>query len=160
MMYRNVCTIAVLGGLLTACGSTPMPQAEAKPAGQTRSATAARPAAEARPAEPLTEVGEASYYGPEFNGRRTASGERFDPNSNTAAHRNLPLGTTARVTNLANGRSATVHVRDRGPHARGRIIDVSPATARQLGMQQQGTAPVKVQPLNQPHQQAGQEAER
>ena len=104
-------------------------------------------AAEAAPPTPPAQVGEASYYGPQFNGRRTASGQRFDPHSNIAAHRDLPLGTTARVTNLENGRSAEVRVEDRGPYARGRIIDLSPATAEQLGMRHQGTAQVKVQPL-------------
>ncbi len=103
--------------------------------------------AEATPPAPPTQVGEASYYGPQFNGRRTASGERFNPESNIAAHRHLPLGTTARVTNLENGRSAEVRVGDRGPYAHGRIIDLSPTTAEQLGMRQQGTAQVAVQPL-------------
>ena len=103
--------------------------------------------AEATPPQLPAQVGEASYYAPRFNGRRTASGERFDVNSNIAAHRDLPLGSTARVTNLENGRSAEVRVEDRGPYARGRIIDLSPATADQLGMRQQGTAQVEVQPL-------------
>src|SRR5690606_25887307 len=67
--------------------------------------------------------GLASYYSTRLRARRTADGGRFDPNSDTAAHRTLPLGTVARVTNLANGRSAIVTIRDRGPHRRGRIVD-------------------------------------
>lgn len=94
--------------------------------------------------------GDASYYGREFNGRRMANGERFDPGSDSAAHRNLPPGTTARVTNLQNGRTATVKVRDRGPYARNRVIDVSPSTANHLSMQQEGVAPVRVTPIEVP----------
>src|SRR3712207_959605 len=67
-----------------------------------------------------TQRGEASYYGPQVAGRATASGERFDPSSDMAAHRALPLGTRARVANLRNGRSTTVRIRDRGPYVTGR----------------------------------------
>jgi rare lipoprotein A len=94
--------------------------------------------------------GEASYYAPKFNGRRMANGRRFNPNGKNAAHKTLPLGTTAQVTNLENGRSAEVRVEDRGPYVRGRVIDVSPRTAEQLGMKQDGTAPVEVRPLQVP----------
>lgn len=97
-----------------------------------------------------TQQGEASFYGREFNGRRMANGERFDPGSDSAAHRTLPLGTTARVTNLRNGRTATVKVSDRGPYARNRVIDVSPSTADHLDMKQGGVAPVRVTPIEVP----------
>ena len=83
----------------------------------------------AMPAPAPAQRGEASYYDPEFAGRRTASGERFDPGSDTAAHRTLPFGTVAEVTNLRTGESERVTIRDRGPFVRGRVIDVSPATA-------------------------------
>jgi rare lipoprotein A len=76
-----------------------------------------------------------------------ADGTRFDPASNAAASKTLPLGTTARVTNLENGRSALVTVRDRGPYVAGRVLDVSPADARRLGMKRQGLAPVAITPL-------------
>ncbi|SDB55894.1 rare lipoprotein A [Belnapia rosea] len=79
-----------------------------------------------------------------------ANGRRFDTRSNSAAHRTLPLGTTARVTNLENGRTAEVKVEDRGPYARNRVIDVSPKTAQDLGMREQGTAPVVVTPVQVP----------
>jgi rare lipoprotein A len=105
-----------------------------------------------REQEPPAQHGQASYYGPQFTGRRTASGERFDPDSNVAAHRTLPLGTVARVTNLRNGRSATVRIADRGPYVRGRIVDLSPRTADRLGMRQQGLAPVALTPLSVPGQ--------
>ncbi|MDB5374433.1 MAG: septal ring lytic transglycosylase RlpA family lipoprotein [Belnapia sp.] len=94
--------------------------------------------------------GTASFYSSKFNGRRMANGARFDARSNSAAHRTLPLGSTVRVTNLDNGRSAEVKVDDRGPYARNRVIDVSPRTASDLGMRDQGTAPVVVTPLDVP----------
>jgi rare lipoprotein A len=86
-----------------------------------------------------------------------ADGGRFDPRSDAAAHRTLPLGSRARVRNLGNGRSATVTVRDRGPHAPGRILDVSPGTAERLGMKGEGVAPVEVTPVGTPHTGGGAE---
>jgi rare lipoprotein A len=80
------------------------------------------------------QVGKASWYGPGFHGKRTASGQRFNQDALTAAHPRLPLGTRAKVTNLHNGREVEVTINDRGPHGGGRIIDLSRAAARQLGM--------------------------
>lgn len=91
--------------------------------------------------------GEASYYGHELAGNRTASGERFNPAAYTAAHRTLPLGTRLRVTNRANGRSVVVRVNDRGPFVRSRIIDVSLAAAREIGMVRSGKAIVTLERL-------------
>ncbi len=93
------------------------------------------------------QLGDASYYGPEFNGRRMANGRRFDPRSASAAHRTLPFGTKVLVTNLRNGRSATATVEDRGPLVRSRIIDLSPRVAEHLGMVVQGVARVRVTPV-------------
>jgi rare lipoprotein A len=92
--------------------------------------------------------GSASYYGARHQGKRTASGERFDQSSFTAAHRQLPFGTRVQVTNLANDRKVVVRINDRGPHARGRLIDISRAAAEQLGMLRSGTAKVRVQALD------------
>lgn len=78
--------------------------------------------------------GQASWYGPRFNGRRTASGERFDMHELTAAHRTLPFGTMVRVHSLVNGRDVDVRITDRGPYAGNRIIDLSRAAAEELGM--------------------------
>lgn len=78
--------------------------------------------------------GTASWYGPRFNGRRTASGERFDMREFTAAHRTLPFGTLVRVHSLVNGRDVDVRITDRGPYAGNRIIDLSRAAAEELGM--------------------------
>jgi rare lipoprotein A len=89
--------------------------------------------------------GTASYYGGKFHGRKTASGERFNQEALTAAHKTLPLGTQVRVTNLRNGESVDVKINDRGPYVRGRIIDLSKGAARELRMINAGTAKVKVE---------------
>lgn len=93
-----------------------------------------------------TEMGSgmASYYGRELAGNRTASGEAFDPDDLTCAHRTLPFGSKIRVTNLANGQSVVVRVNDRGPWGRGRVIDVSQAAAKEIGMHRSGTARVSI----------------
>ncbi len=88
--------------------------------------------------------GMASYYGNELAGNRTASGEAFDPNQMTAAHRTLAFGSKVRVTNLTNGQSVIVRINDRGPFGRGRVIDVSQAAAREIGMHRSGTARVRM----------------
>ena len=88
--------------------------------------------------------GVASWYGKEFNHRRTASGVRFDTHAMMAAHRTLPFGTKVRVTNLANKRSCIVEITDRGPYSHGRVIDLSYAAASELGMAKTGTANVKI----------------
>ena len=88
--------------------------------------------------------GVASYYGNELAGNRTASGERFDPGQLTAAHRSLPFGSMVRVTNTSNGDSVIVRINDRGPFSRGRVIDVSQAATREIGMHRSGTARVKL----------------
>jgi rare lipoprotein A len=89
----------------------------------------------------------ASWYGPSFHGRRTASGQVFDQDRLTAAHKTLPFGTKLRVTNLRNGRSVLVTVTDRGPYVRNRQLDVSRGAARRLGLIQRGTAPVLIEKL-------------
>lgn len=94
--------------------------------------------------------GEAAYYADSFAGRRTASGERFNPHAMTAAHRRLPLGSRVRVTNLTNRRQVVVRINDRGPFTRGRVIDLSPAAARQLQMIRAGVAPVTLQVISKP----------
>jgi rare lipoprotein A len=100
------------------------------------------------PIEPKYELigqGEASYYGHELAGNRTASGERFNPNAMTAAHRTLPLGTRLRVTNKANGKSVVVRINDRGPFVGRRVIDVSLGAAREIGLVRAGTGQVTLE---------------
>ena len=86
----------------------------------------------------------ASWYGPGFSGRRTSSGERFDPNQLTAASRTLPLGSVVRVTNVSNGRSVNVRINDRGPFVRGRSLDLSHGAAQKIGLTARGVGRVKV----------------
>jgi rare lipoprotein A len=90
-------------------------------------------------------TGTASWYGPGFHLKRTASGEPFDMDELTAAHRSLPLNTVVRVTNLANERTVILRINDRGPYVRGRILDVSRYAAEQLGIKNTGTARVRVE---------------
>jgi rare lipoprotein A len=97
--------------------------------------------------ESRAEIGMASYYGGAHDGRRTASGERFDMREMTAAHRSLPFGTQVRVTNLRNGRAVVVRINDRGPWKKGRVIDVSYAAGRKLGLIGPGTARVRLDVL-------------
>jgi rare lipoprotein A len=93
------------------------------------------------------ERGLASWYGPQFHGRLTSSGEVYDMEKMTAAHKLLPLGTWVEVVNQSNGRSAVVRINDRGPFVDGRIIDLSRAAARRLGVVGPGTAPVIIRAL-------------
>jgi rare lipoprotein A (peptidoglycan hydrolase) len=96
----------------------------------------------------LMQLGKASWYGPGFHGKPTASGEVFDQSLMTAAHNTFPLGSRAKVTNLANGHSVEVRINDRGPHAAGRIIDLSRAAAGALGIVGPGVARVQVEVLS------------
>lgn len=110
------------------------------------------PAANAAPAHKPRkhrwyQLGMASWYGSAFQGRTTASGEDFDMNDLTAAHRHLPLGTLLRVTNLRNNRNVIVRVNDRGPVPEDRIIDLSYAAAQRLSFEERGLAQVKLEVL-------------
>jgi rare lipoprotein A len=92
---------------------------------------------------PAVQTGTASWYGVESS-KKTATGEHYDPQAMTAAHRTLPMGTMIQVRNLNNGCCATLRVTDRGPCSKGRILDVSKAAARQLDMLRSGTAKVQI----------------
>jgi rare lipoprotein A len=141
MRFRGALAAGAL--VLAAAGHT-QPAAEAKPAPATPSEAGAPAGA---PAKILR--GKVSYYGRAFAGRTTASGESFDPQALTMAHRDLPFGTRVRVTNRRNGRSVVVVVNDRGPAVPGRIGDVSLAAARRLGMVERGVIPAKLEVLAQ-----------
>jgi rare lipoprotein A len=120
--------LAGLAFLLAACAEqAPPPQPAAAP-----------------PAPSFSQVGVASYYAAKFENRKTADGERFKADGMTAAHRTLPIGTMVRVTNLRNHRSVMVRINDRGPFSRKRIIDLSPAAARALGIHDQGVMRVRL----------------
>ncbi len=103
-----------------------------------------------RRGRPFVQVGLASWYGPGFPGKRTASGEIFNMHALTAAHRSLPFGTRVRVTYLKTGRSVVVRINDRGPWKRGRIIDLSYAAARAIGLVTDGVGQVKLEVIQWP----------
>lgn len=93
------------------------------------------------------QVGIASWYGPGFHGRKTASGEKFNKHAMTCAHRTLPFGTRLEVTNLLNGKKILVTVNDRGPYIRSKIIDLSYGAAKEIGMLRGGSAKVELQEI-------------
>lgn len=132
---RAVVAAAIAAALgLTACtGSSP------------RFSPSAAPHMQVGGSYTALEEGMASYYAEEFNGRKTSNGEVFDMNSLTAAHRSLPFNTTVKVTNLDNGQSVVVRINDRGPFIEGRIIDLSLAGAKAIGMIGAGTAQVRLE---------------
>jgi rare lipoprotein A len=92
-----------------------------------------------------SQTGVASYYNDRHQGKKTASGELYQNTKFTAAHRSLPFGTEVKVTNLSNGKSVSVRVNDRGPYAKGRLIDLSKVAAKQIGLMQMGVAKVKIE---------------
>jgi rare lipoprotein A len=104
----------------------------------------------------ITRTGRASFYAKEFIGRKMADGIRMDPLVGNAASKTLPLGTTAKVTNLETGQSAIVTIEDRGPYVAGRIVDLSPGTAKDIGLtRKQGVTDVEVAPIVVPLPQGG-----
>lgn len=115
--------------------------------GRARSGTPVQARASVRAAATTVQSGKASYYGFKYQGRPTASGEIFDLNQLTAAHKTLPFVTKVKVTNLANNRWVIVRINDRGPFIKGRIVDLSQAAASQLEMIQSGTADVRLEVL-------------
>jgi rare lipoprotein A len=148
ILMVQVALLLPLLGWSTAAGAPAAHQARNAP-----EASAQKPS---RPRPPLDRsgrprIGKASFYAGHFTGRTMADGTRMDPQDDNAASRTLPLGTRARVTNLKTGRSAIVTIQDRGPYTKGRIIDLSPATARKIGIRRKaGVALVRVTPLSVP----------
>lgn len=97
-----------------------------------------------------SKIGIASWYGKRFHGRKTASGKNFNMYNHTAAHRSLPLGTKVRVVNLKNGKETLVDINDRGPYIKGRMIDLSYAAAKSIGIIKVGIEKVKVEVISLP----------
>lgn len=170
--YRYATSIAIgaaclVSGCAIAPGSDGNSARDSTPSASSRETSTApsrpKPAAAAKQGEDRSgtkQVGKASFYSDKFAGRKMADGTRMDPQNDNAASKTLPLGTTAKVTNLDTGRSAVVTIQDRGPYVKGRIVDVSPATARELGISREdGVANVEVVPLSVPSKTAG-EAKR
>ena len=132
-MSRRLQASGALALLIALASSFAQAQTAASPA----PAASARAAA-AAPADAGAAQGKVAYYGRKFAGRKTASGERFDPNAMTMAHKTLPFGTLVRVTNVNNKKSVVVRVNDRGPTQADRIGDLSAAAARRIGMTRSG----------------------
>jgi rare lipoprotein A len=158
---RIIGTAALVGSALCAAPAAAAPKAErASNSAAAATSTAERPgstakAAASKSAKPdrsaRKQRGKASFYARKFAGRKMADGTPMNPRGNNAASKTLPLGTVARVTNLETGQSAAVTIRDRGPYVPGRIVDLSPATAEQIGLdREQGVAPVEVEPIEIP----------
>lgn len=120
LSWRNILSASFISIILSACGGS-------------KSA--------------FTQSGQGSYYADKFDGRPTASGVPYRPGQLTAAHNTLPFGTRLKVTNTRNGHSVKVVVNDRGPHAKGRIVDVSKRAARKLDIVDAGVAPMKIKVL-------------
>jgi rare lipoprotein A len=154
-IYRLSC--AVLGVALASAGPawSASPPSKADPPRKQAQAQKkqAQPQSSRNKQVHKKQVGKASIYAPKFTNRKMANGERMDPNADNAASKTLPLGTRARVTNLETGKSAVVTIEDRGPYVDGRIVDLSPASAGQIGLtKEQGLAQVEVTPLSVPPQ--------
>lgn len=147
--------IVAIGLLLATCAqSERLASAPAPAAPPTQPTPAQLPdlAGEAPAHASYDEIGVASWYGGPHQGRRTASGARFDERQLTAAHRSLPFGTSVLVANLANGRQIALRITDRGPYVAGRIIDLSQEAARRLGLEHQGVGLVGITILPPPLQ--------
>lgn len=137
-MHRSI--PAIVGGILLVLSSSAPAEEKTRPAGVSHKRSKVHKAS-----TDGRQAGNASFYAKRFTGRKTASGERYDPSALTAAHRTLPLGTRVRVTNPKNARSVVVTVNDRGPVPANRMLDVSSAAADALGMKKAGVTRVETQ---------------
>lgn len=146
MLTRST-TIRRAGLALALCCSLGWAQAQQSTAPAAAAQTAAAPAAAPAAAAAAAEEGKIAYYGHKFAGRKTASGQRFNPDAMTMAHNTLAFGTRVRVTNLANKRSAVLRVNDRGPSTPGRVGDVSRAAAQKLRMTRAGVVDARLEVL-------------
>jgi rare lipoprotein A len=140
----GVVAIASLAATPVLAQPAPAP-APTAPAAATAPATKPAAAPAAATAAAGAERGKLAWYGKKFAGRKTASGQAYDPNAMTMAHKSLPFGTRVKVTNLANGRSVVLRVNDRGPGQLDRVGDVSEAAARKLGMLRAGVVDAELQ---------------
>lgn len=137
MLYRSLLLLGLFAVLAGCASNTPTTRTVTKP-----------PASNDRTEGAYTATGDASFYGSQHQGQKTANGERFDQNALTAAHRTLPFGSRVQVTNLRNKKTVEVRINDRGPFARGRIIDISKKAAEQLDMLGDGVVPVSIKLLS------------
>lgn len=143
---RRMVLGALLAGVLivSGCGGKVRVRSSYEPSpGKPRPAP--QSPAKQKPSSQKVQVGEASWYGRDFHGRRTASGEKYDMHALTAAHPSLPFGSIVRVRHVSNGKTVKVRINDRGPFKKGRIIDLSYAAANKIAMVQEGVAKVEVE---------------
>jgi len=133
---RFQCAVLIGALVFSGCNSEHSGE-QGKPTPQEKGSAASKPIHK--------EVGEASWYGPGFQGQETANGETYDQKGMTAAHPSLPMGSKAEVTNLENGKKVEVTINDRGPYAKDRAIDLSSGAANKLDMKKDGTAQVKIE---------------
>ncbi len=152
--------VSLVGGTAARCLAEDGTDTIAPPAQSLRNTQATRNVEKVKHHVPdfsaKTRVGEASFYANEFAGKKMADGALMDPHGDNAASKTLPLGTTAKVTNLETGKSAVVTIHDRGPYVPGRIVDLSPATAREIGIShRKGVALVVVAPIAVPQPDGG-----
>jgi rare lipoprotein A len=152
---KNLSAASLLGAALAiAALAGAQPASAEEPASASHEPAASRDPPAAKPKLDRSgkkRVGTASVYARRFHGRKMADGTRMDVHDDNAASRTLPLGTQAKVTKLENGQSATVTIQDRGPYVKGRIVDLSPATADKIGITpKEGVAKVEVEPLSLP----------
>jgi rare lipoprotein A len=139
LLFQGCATLQRPSDIVAPTETTPQPTPSqpvpAQPTGKTSSPVQAT----------LPQTGEASWYGAKHQGKQTASGATFDQARLTAAHQSLPFGSKIKVTNLSNGKSVEVEINDRGPFAENRIIDLSQAAAKALGMIESGTTTVRLE---------------
>lgn len=140
--------LVTLPGLTASRGVTADRSADVK--GPQQPATPEKATSPQKPRHRWYQIGRASWYGKLFQGQETASGENFDMNAMTCAHRTLPMGSLVKVTNLRNHKSVVVRVNDRGPLPNNRVVDLSYAAARFLGFAGRGTAPVRLDLISGP----------
>jgi peptidoglycan lytic transglycosylase len=140
--------LALFAGIWIGCGAGSVQSVHtSRGIGHQPQAAREREPARGKPLGP-THIVSSSWYGPGYEGRRTSSGERFDPKAFTAASNTIPLGSKVKVTNPKNGRSTQVKVNDRGPSVKGRTLDLSPAAAQKIGLTKSGVARVEITPVD------------
>jgi rare lipoprotein A len=149
---RSWLPLALCAGIIMATNFAQDCNAEEPPGQTLKNTPETRAAEKVKHHEPdfsaKKRMGKASFYAKQFVGKKMADGAPMDPQGDNAASKTLPLGTTAKVTNLETGKSAVVTIQDRGPYVPGRIVDLSPATAREIGIsERKGVAPVVVAPI-------------
>jgi rare lipoprotein A len=163
MVFRS---LAATGAALVLALS-PLANAQNAPAAAPEKAAASAPAAAPAPAAPAAAApaadgleGKVAYYGKKFNGRKTASGERFNAGAMTMAHKSLPFGTRVKVTNVKNKRSVVVRVNDRGPSTPDRIGDLSSSAASKIRMTRAGVIDAKLEVVGQPQARMAKKAKK